>query len=64
MVSVSIEKRPPVIKGLGAEGPDSGIKEKLMLFGQFVGDWETEFQAFCQREPSSEARARSTSDGF
>ena len=28
------------IQGLGAAGPDSGLKEKLMLFGQFVGDWD------------------------
>ena len=28
------------IKGLGADGPDSNLQEKLKLFGQFVGDWE------------------------
>ncbi len=28
------------IKGLGADGPDPNLKEKLMLFGQFIGDWE------------------------
>ena len=28
------------IKGLGAEGPFPELKEKLRLFGQFVGDWE------------------------
>ena len=28
------------IKGLGADGPDQSLKEKLMLFGQFVGDWD------------------------
>ena len=28
------------IKGLGAEGPFPQLNEKLMLFGQFVGDWE------------------------
>jgi hypothetical protein len=28
------------IKGLGADGPDPNLKEKLMLFGQFVGDWD------------------------
>jgi hypothetical protein len=28
------------IKGLGAQEPDPILKEKLMLFGQFVGDWE------------------------
>ncbi len=28
------------IEGLGADGPDPDLAEKLMLFGQFVGDWE------------------------
>ena len=28
------------IKGLVADGPDPKLKEKLMLFGQFVGDWD------------------------
>ena len=28
------------IEGLGADGPDSKFKDELMLFGQFVGDWE------------------------
>ena len=26
-------------KGLGATDPDPDLKDKLMLFGQFVGDW-------------------------
>jgi hypothetical protein len=29
-----------VIRGLLADGPDPEMREKLMLFGQFVGDWE------------------------
>ena len=29
-----------MIKGLGAVGPDPSLEEKLMLFGQFVGDWD------------------------
>jgi hypothetical protein len=29
-----------LIEGLGAKGPDPSLKEKLMLFGQFVGDWD------------------------
>jgi hypothetical protein len=29
-----------MIKGLSADGPDPELKEKLMLFGQFVGDWD------------------------
>ncbi|HLN89649.1 MAG TPA: hypothetical protein VK253_06250 [Candidatus Binatia bacterium] len=28
------------IKGLGADGPNADLGEKLMLFGQFVGDWK------------------------
>jgi hypothetical protein len=27
------------IKGLPADGPDPDLKEKMMLFGQFIGDW-------------------------
>jgi hypothetical protein len=27
------------IKGLGATDPNPDLKDKLMLFGQFVGDW-------------------------
>ena len=29
-----------VLKGLGADGPNPELKEKMMLFGQFVGGWE------------------------
>ncbi len=28
------------IEGLPADGPDPALREKLMLFGQFVGDWD------------------------
>jgi hypothetical protein len=28
------------IKGLGADGPNPELKEKLVLFGQFIGDWD------------------------
>jgi hypothetical protein len=28
------------IKGLVANGPDPILKEKLMLFGQFIGNWD------------------------
>jgi hypothetical protein len=31
---------PWTIEGLPAEGPDPESKEKLELFGQFVGDWD------------------------
>src|SRR5216117_365918 len=33
---------PWTIDGLGAEGPFPDFKEKLALFGQFVGDWVIE----------------------
>lgn len=29
-----------MIKGLGATAPDAQMKDKLMLFGQFIGDWD------------------------
>ncbi|HND48876.1 MAG TPA: hypothetical protein PLL95_09975 [Anaerolineales bacterium] len=35
-----------IIKGLGAETPDPKLKDKLMLFGQFIGDWEIESEWF------------------
>ena len=44
------------IKGLGANGPFPELKEKLMLFGQFVGDWETE--ARYPKVDGTETRAR------
>jgi hypothetical protein len=44
---------PREIKGLVAEGPDPDLKEKLALFGQFVGDWEGVSQFF---KPDGTAR--------
>ncbi len=44
------------IKGLGADSPYHELKEKLMLFGQFVGDWETE--ARYPKVDGTETRAR------
>ncbi|MGA2680202.1 MAG: hypothetical protein ABSF44_00195 [Candidatus Bathyarchaeia archaeon] len=38
------------IKGLGADGPDLPLKEKLMLFGQFVGDWEISEARYIQAD--------------
>jgi hypothetical protein len=38
--------RPGTIGGLLAEGPDPSLREKLMLFGQFVGDWEVRTEWF------------------
>ncbi len=39
-VSRVVDQSGSSIKGLGAEGPDPELREKLMLFGQFVGDWD------------------------
>jgi hypothetical protein len=36
---VSEQHNRCVIDGLGADGPNPEMREKLMLFGQFVGDW-------------------------
>jgi hypothetical protein len=35
-----------VLQGLLADGPCAEHAEKLMLFGQFVGDWEAEFTVY------------------
>jgi hypothetical protein len=35
-----------MIKGLEADGPAPELREKLMLFGQFVGDWEIDAKYF------------------
>ena len=35
-----------MISRLYAAGPDPDLKEKLMLFGQFVGDWDINSQWF------------------
>lgn len=35
-----------MIKKLHTDYPDSRFKEKLMLFGQFIGDWKIESQWF------------------
>lgn len=41
MVNKSKETRNPwAIKGLAADGPNAELEEKLMLFGQFIGDWD------------------------
>lgn len=41
MVNRSKESRTAwMIKGLGADRPHPELKEKLMLFGQFIGDWD------------------------
>lgn len=38
------------IEGLESEGPNPELKEKLMLFGQFVGDWDILEDRFYQSD--------------
>ena len=40
MVDNLVGSSASLIKGLMANGPNASLKEKLMLFGQFVGDWD------------------------
>lgn len=37
-------RKAQTIKGLIADAPDPELKEKLMLFGQFIGDWKIDAQ--------------------
>ncbi len=39
-MTVTRLSEPWRIEGLAAEGPSPDMKEKLSLFGQFVGDWD------------------------
>jgi hypothetical protein len=39
MVPMMDDRRGP-LPGLGAVGPIRSLKSRLMLFGQFVGDWD------------------------
>jgi hypothetical protein len=38
------------IEGLAADGPDPKLKDKLMLFGQFVGDWDIVEASYLQAD--------------
>jgi hypothetical protein len=38
------------IEGLAADGPDHKLKDKLMLFGQFVGDWDIAEASYLQAD--------------
>ncbi len=33
-------------RGLAADGPAEDLADKLMLFGQFVGDWDVDFTVY------------------
>ncbi|HYM04678.1 MAG TPA: VOC family protein [Stellaceae bacterium] len=38
--AAAVHDHAPSIPGLVAKGPQADLADKLMLFGQFVGDWE------------------------
>jgi hypothetical protein len=38
-VALTLAAAQSPLKGLGSSGPDPALKDKLQLFGQFVGDW-------------------------
>ncbi|HJQ26928.1 MAG TPA: hypothetical protein VKA60_23645 [Blastocatellia bacterium] len=49
MTDVAISANAPgslSIQGLVAAGPAADCADKLMLFGQFVGDWEADFTVY------------------
>ncbi len=45
------------IKGLGANGPDPDLAEKLTLFGQFIGDWDI-IEAHYKQADGSEVKMK------
>ena len=52
------------MRSLEADGPYSELKDKLMLFGQFAGNWEYESQYFLPMEKPQGRKEKSTLDGF
>src|SRR5207245_7360905 len=46
----------PMMRRIETDGPYSELKDKLMLFGQFAGDWQYESQYFLP--DGSTARAK------
>jgi hypothetical protein len=63
MIAETINKHG--IEGLAALAPDPEMRGKLMLFGQFVGDWDIlEAATRNLTEPRLYVREKSTSDGF
>lgn len=44
-----------LLPGLGAKGPDRDLRDRLMLFGQFVGDWDIDWRWL---EPDGSERRR------
>ncbi|TMI66542.1 hypothetical protein E6H12_02430 [Candidatus Bathyarchaeota archaeon] len=55
----------PMMRSLEADGPYSELKDKLMLFGQFAGNWQYESQYFLRgMELLLRRKEKSTLDGF
>jgi len=52
------------IEGLAASAPYPELKEKLELFGQFVGDWEMEDRYLKEDGTWAWEEAASIGDGF
>jgi hypothetical protein len=52
MGSVSARRTSWRIEGLAADGPHPTLRQKLMLFGQFVGDWEITEYRYLQHDGS------------
>ena len=52
------------IKGLAVNGPDPNLEEKLMLLGQFIGDWEIEDQYTEADGTVVNIKEKFTLDGF
>lgn len=46
----------PAVEGLSAASPDPALADKLMLFGQFVGDWDIVEARYPQPDGSSVTR--------
>jgi hypothetical protein len=44
-------------EGLAASGPNADYADELMLFGQFVGDWEADFAVYGQDGSKQIAKA-------
>jgi hypothetical protein len=50
LTMTGLTKQPWKVEGLAADGPYGELKEKLSLFGQFVGDWEIVEDRYLQEE--------------
>jgi hypothetical protein len=51
-------------KSLLADGPAADRAQELNLYGQFIGDWDTDVVTYTPDDVRHRARARSTLAGF